>query len=107
MPGHVAVTPVFHRVEREDQMKILMSSTPAMGHINPMLAIGRVLMAEGHEVVCVSGTWLRDRIEGAGMQFRALAPGADIDMRDILAVAPELAAIPPGLEWLRVAMERF
>ena len=53
-------------------MKILMASTPAAGHINPMLAIGRVLMAGGHELVCLSGTWLRDRIERAGAQFWAL-----------------------------------
>ncbi|HTW29327.1 MAG TPA: nucleotide disphospho-sugar-binding domain-containing protein [Acetobacteraceae bacterium] len=88
-------------------MKILMASTPAAGHINPLLAIGRVLIDDGHELVCLSGSWLRDRIEGAGMQFRALAPAADLDLRDILAVAPELATIPPGLEWLRVAKERF
>jgi hypothetical protein len=27
-------------------MKILMASTPATGHINPLLAIGNVLMAQ-------------------------------------------------------------
>ncbi|HYZ31662.1 MAG TPA: hypothetical protein VE684_05185, partial [Crenalkalicoccus sp.] len=88
-------------------MKILMASTPAMGHFNPLIAIGRMLMAEGHELVCLSGTWLRNKIEASGAQFRAFSPEADIDLRDILAVAPELAAIPPGLEWLRVAIERF
>jgi UDP:flavonoid glycosyltransferase YjiC (YdhE family) len=87
-------------------MKILMTSTPATGHINPMLAIGRILMAEGHELVCLSGTWLRDRIEGAGAQFRALAPAADLDPQDILSAAPELKVIPPGPEWMRVAIER-
>jgi UDP:flavonoid glycosyltransferase YjiC (YdhE family) len=88
-------------------MKILMASTPATGHINPMLAIGHVLMAEGHELVCLSGTWLRDRIEDAGMKFRALIPAADLDLRDILSAAPELKVIPPGPEWLRVALERI
>jgi UDP:flavonoid glycosyltransferase YjiC (YdhE family) len=88
-------------------MKILMASTPATGHINPMLAIGHVLMAEGHELACLSGTWLRDRIEGAGMQFRPLIPDADLDLRDILSAAPELKVIPPGPEWFRVALERI
>ncbi len=32
-------------------MKILIASTPATGHLNPLLAIGRILIAEGHEVV--------------------------------------------------------
>jgi MGT family glycosyltransferase len=88
-------------------MKILMASTPATGHINPLLAIGHVLMAEGHELVVLSGSWLRDRIERTGAQFRPLLACADLDLRDILTVAPELADIPPGLEWLRVAMERI
>ena len=88
-------------------MKILMASTPATGHINLLLAIGRMAMAEGHEPVFLSGTRLRDRIEGAGVRFSALAPEADIDLCDISTVAPELAAIPPGLERLRVASERF
>jgi len=88
-------------------MKILMASTPAAGHINPMLAIGRVLMAGGHELVCLSGTWLRDRIERAGAQFRALTQAADLDPQDILSAAPELKVIPPGPEWMRVAIERI
>jgi UDP:flavonoid glycosyltransferase YjiC (YdhE family) len=31
-------------------MKILIGSTPATGHVNPMLAIARILMTDGHEV---------------------------------------------------------
>jgi hypothetical protein len=44
-------------------MKILIASTPATGHVNPMLAIARILMTDGHEVtakalprVSVTGT---------------------------------------------------
>jgi hypothetical protein len=88
-------------------MKILMASTPAIGHINPLLAVGHVLMAEGHELVVLSGSWLQDRIERAGAQFRALPGRADADFRNIATFAPELAELPPGYEWLRVAMERF
>lgn len=88
-------------------MKVLMTSTPATGHINPMLAIAHVLMTEGHEITVLSGTWLRDRIERSGAKFRAFPEPADVDMRDIHAVAPELAEIPPGFEWLRVGLERL
>ena len=87
-------------------MKILMASTPATGHINPLLAVGHVLMAEGHELVVLSGSWLQDRIEQAGAQFRALPGRADADFRNIATFAPELAELPPGYEWLRVALER-
>lgn len=88
-------------------MKILIACTPATGHVNPLLAVARILMADGHDVSFLSGTWLRDRIEGSGAKFRPLPPGADLDLRDILAVAPELKDIPPGPEWLHVALERF
>jgi hypothetical protein len=33
--------------ERQDFMKVLIASTRAMGHINPLLAIGRILIAAG------------------------------------------------------------
>jgi len=88
-------------------VKILITSTPLMGHLNPLLAIGRILIAEGHEVVGLSGTALRERIEGIGAQFQPLPAGADFDLRDIVSVVPELKNIPPGLEWLRVAIERL
>jgi hypothetical protein len=53
-------------------MKILIASTPA------------------------TGSALRSRIEGTGAQFHAFPAGADLDLRDLLSVAPELKDIPPG-----------
>jgi hypothetical protein len=64
-------------------------------------------MADGHELSVLSGTWLRGRIERTGASFRAFPADADIDLRDIHSIAPELTQIPPGFEWLRVAMQRF
>jgi UDP:flavonoid glycosyltransferase YjiC (YdhE family) len=88
-------------------MNILMVSTPATGHINPLLGVARVLISEGHNVVCLSGSALRDRIESAGAGFRALPPAADLNLNDPFATVPELKVMPPGLEWLRVATERL
>ena len=87
-------------------MKILIASTPATGHLNPLLAIGRILIAEGHELAFLSGSVLRSRIGAIGAEFHALPEGADFDLRDIGSVAPELKSIPPGPDWLRVALER-
>jgi MGT family glycosyltransferase len=87
-------------------MKILITSTPATGHLNPLLAIAHILIAEGHEVAFLSGSALRSRIEGIGAQFHAFPAGADLDLRDLLSVVPELKDIPPGPEWMRVAFER-
>jgi UDP:flavonoid glycosyltransferase YjiC (YdhE family) len=86
--------------------KILLASTPATGHLNPLLAIGRFLIAEGHEIAFLSGSALRSPIERMGATFYGLRAGADFDLRDFATVAPELKTVPPGLEWFRVAMER-
>jgi UDP:flavonoid glycosyltransferase YjiC (YdhE family) len=88
-------------------VRILIASTPATGHLNPLLAIGRILIAEGHEIVGLSGTALRERIESIGAKFCPLPAGADFDLRDIVSVVPELKNMPPGQEWLRVAIERL
>jgi MGT family glycosyltransferase len=88
-------------------MKILIASTPATGHLNPLLAVGHILIAEGHEVAFLSGNALRSRIEDIGVKFHAFPEGADIDLRDFASVAPELKRIQPGPDWLRVAMERI
>ena len=88
-------------------MRILIASTPATGHLNPLLAIGRSLIAEGHEIVGLSGNALRERIESIGAKFRPLPASADFDLRDIVSVVPELKNMPPALEWLRVAIERL
>jgi MGT family glycosyltransferase len=88
-------------------MKILIASTPATGHLNPLLAIVRMLRAEGHEITFLTGSAFRDRIENSGAKFVSLQGSADFDLRDFSSVAPELKDIPPGLEWFRVAIERI
>ncbi len=88
-------------------MNILIASTPATGHINPLLAIVHMLRAEGHEISFLTGSAFRDRIENSGAKFVSLQGSADFDGRNLLSVAPELKDIPPGLEWFRVAIERF
>ena len=87
-------------------MKIIIASTPATGHLNPLLAIGRFLIAEGHELAFLSGSVLRSRIEAIGAKFHPLPNGADFDLRSFDAVAPELKTMAPGHDWLRVVLER-
>jgi hypothetical protein len=87
-------------------MKILIASTPATGHVNPMLAIARILMTDGHEVAVYTGSAFRARVEAARAEFFSLPPDADLDPADPFARFPELKVLPPGPDWLRVAMER-
>ena len=88
-------------------MKILFASTPATGHLNPLLAITRILLAEGHEITFLTGTAFRARIESCGAEFFPLPPAADFDPQDLFSLVPELKSIPPGPEWLRIACERI
>src|SRR6516165_6462179 len=100
-PPDEAAAPVDH--QRTDVMKILFASTPATGHLNPLLAITRVLLAEGHEITFLTGTAFRSRIESCGAEFLPLPPAADFDPQDLFSLFPELKSIPPGPEWLRIA----
>lgn len=88
-------------------MKILIASTPATGHLNPMLAITQILIADGHEIAFMTGTAFRSRVEASGVKFIPLPEGVDFDPNDVFSRFPELKTIPPGLEWFRVACERL
>ncbi len=87
-------------------MKILIASTPATGHVNPMLAIARILMTDGHEVAIYTGSAFRARVEAARAEFFSLPPEADLDPTDRVAQVPELKVLPPGPDLLRVVIER-
>src|SRR3954470_14787373 len=88
-------------------MKIVIATTPAPGHVNPMLGIARILIDEGHEVVAFTGSAFKDRIERAGAAFRPIAPSADQDLVDPFSKYPELKTLPPGLKLLRAILERL
>ncbi len=46
-------------------------------------------------------------LKASAQHFAPFRGGADPDLRDVPAVAPELKNIPPGPEWVRVALERL
>src|SRR6185437_15466721 len=88
-------------------MRILIASTPATGHLNPLLAIGRILMAEGHEVVGLSANALRGRIEEIGAEFYPFPPGADFDVREVPMEASTARHLAPTPEQVRARRERI
>ena len=77
-------------------MRIVIAATPTAGHVNPVAAIGRILVADGHDVVALSGHAFRKRFEGIGAGFRPLPAGADPDFQDIASFVPELKNLPEG-----------
>ncbi|GAB0145795.1 hypothetical protein EsHS_00006215 [Epichloe bromicola] len=48
---------------------VLMCSTPVSGHVIPMLAIAKQLVARGYEVCFVSGSGYRQQVEAIGASF--------------------------------------
>ena len=57
-------------------MKILIASTPAPGHLNPLLATATLLVESGHEVAVQVNEDLRPAVETAGHRFLLEIPNA-------------------------------
>jgi MGT family glycosyltransferase len=81
-------------------MKILIASTPAPGHLNPLLTIARMAKARGDEVIVTTARAFEPTVRAAGMKFVPLEKGADFDLRSIDAEFPERENYPPGAERL-------
>jgi MGT family glycosyltransferase len=71
-------------------MKVLIAATALTGHINPLLAVGRQLVARGDDVVLMTATRFRAKIEAAGLRF---APHDDGDAAEYRATT-----LPAGPE---------
>jgi MGT family glycosyltransferase len=59
----------------------LLCATPVQGHVAPIIAIARDLVARGHDVTVLTGSRFRDAVEAAGAAHRALGGIADYDDR--------------------------
>jgi UDP:flavonoid glycosyltransferase YjiC (YdhE family) len=77
-------------------VKVLIASTPATGHLYPLLSVGRALLSQGHEVLVLSATALRERIKDSGATFRPFPRIADFDLRFVEEEFPEYFDFPPG-----------
>jgi UDP:flavonoid glycosyltransferase YjiC (YdhE family) len=86
-------------------MRFLIASTPALGHLNPLLQVGRLLKAKGHEIIVHTASWLRPYTAGLDAEFIPLLGKADFDTRHFDEVYPEFGRLAPGAEQLRFLME--
>jgi UDP:flavonoid glycosyltransferase YjiC (YdhE family) len=77
-------------------MRIVIASSPITGHVNPVVAIGRILIDEGHEVIGISGNAFRKRFEDIGAAFYPLPASAVPDFQNIVSFVPELKSLPDG-----------
>jgi MGT family glycosyltransferase len=77
-----------------DSMNILITCPVMTGHLNPLLSVGRILITEGHVVLFLTGSAVRDRVEEIGAVFRRFPPEIDQDLRDLDAAFPERKTLP-------------
>jgi UDP:flavonoid glycosyltransferase YjiC (YdhE family) len=88
-------------------MKILIASTNAPGHLNPLLAVADILRKHNHEVVVQAATVVRAMVEAAGLPFLPFLPEADVNVDQYLAEFPERQDKTPGLEMVCFDMEHY
>jgi UDP:flavonoid glycosyltransferase YjiC (YdhE family) len=79
-------------------MKILIASTPAPGHLNPLLSIASLLVGSGHEVAVQVNEDLRPAVEAAGHRFLPEIPNAQTSAGYYFESYPERMQKSPGME---------
>ncbi|HEX6366546.1 MAG TPA: nucleotide disphospho-sugar-binding domain-containing protein [Agromyces sp.] len=67
----------------------LLCANPIQGHVAPIIAIARDLVARGHRVTVLTGSRFRDAVIAAGADHRALGGRADYDDRVMQDHLPE------------------
>lgn len=63
-------------------MKVLVCSTPLLGHFNPMLPLSWALRAEGHEVLVATDEGFASRVLERGLPVASLSP---VELREVMA----------------------
>src|SRR5712671_2774248 len=79
-------------------MKILLASTPAAGHLNPLLSIASLLVESGHEVAVQVNEDLRTAVEAAGHRSLLEIPNAQTSAGYYFDTYPERMQKSPGME---------
>jgi MGT family glycosyltransferase len=79
---------------------ILVTASPAPGHVNPMLSVAQHLSSLGHSITFLSGTLFRDQAVALGLRFVPLPGKANINYLRLDEEFPERAAAKPGPEAL-------
>ncbi|TDC54421.1 glycosyltransferase [Jiangella ureilytica] len=74
-------------------LSVLICSTPIHGHVVPLLAVTRHLVAQGHRVRFLTGRRWQPAVEEAGATHLALPPTADYDERDMNGAFPGRAGL--------------
>lgn len=85
---------------------LLLAATATPGHVNPMLAAARLLVAQGHRVLMLCGALFEQHIRDTGAEFVPFAPEVDFDYRSLERHFPERASLS-GTAQMALALKRF
>ncbi|SDR92468.1 glycosyltransferase [Microterricola viridarii] len=79
----------------------LICSTPVHGHVTPLLAVSRHLVARGHRVRFLTGARYRDAVTATGAEHLQLPAEADYDDTNMDAAFPGRVGKSgvPGIRW--------
>ena len=84
---------------------VLICSTPIYGHLMPIRAIAKELVARGYEITFITGSAYRQIIEEIGARFIPLSGYGDFTEADIPTRWPIRDTLTPGPEQLTYDME--
>jgi UDP:flavonoid glycosyltransferase YjiC (YdhE family) len=84
--------------------RILIATTPAMGHISPLVPLAKALVGRGHDVRWYTASKYRARIEASGAQFVGYSRARDFDDAKIDEEFPGRARLR-GLAQLKYDMK--
>ena len=88
-------------------MKILIASTPAAGHLNPLLSIASLLVEYGHEIAVQVNEDLRPAVEAAGHRFLSEIPNAQTSAGYYFDTYSERMQKSPGMEMIGYDLVHF
>ncbi len=87
--------------------KILVASTPLVGHVSPMLLVATALKEQGHEVLFLTGEVFRERVQQRGFSFTPLDGYANYDWQNLHSLFSPEEAAAEGLEQHIVHLKRL
>ena len=76
-------------------MRILVTSTPGMGHLNALLPLMFALQDAGHDLLVVTAAESCERVDGYGFKVRAGGLAGDARRATLSSRMPEILALPP------------
>jgi MGT family glycosyltransferase len=79
-------------VEDGSMARVLIASTPLLGHIAPLAPIAAELVCAGHDVVWYTGKHWRKRVESTGATFLPMRFAEDLSLQPVNERFPERAS---------------